>query len=546
MRGTDLSLIVFGPVVLGIGLFFARPTDRRALMDWALVSCLVPFMYSLSLLWTYNPHGPAIQCMTPLHFRNWISISGRLNIQYYMGIDGLSLPLVLLTTFLTPIAIFTTRNATWRSYREFLFAILALETCAIGCFVALDLILFHIFWVAVLIPAFFIISLWGGGNRIRSATKFALLSMFGSALMLAGILALCSLSETRTFNLPQLYNDSGVASLPAGAQAWLFWAFLIPFAISAAIFPLHTWLPDACADAPTAGNILVTAVLTKLGAYGMLRICLPMFPAASAHFAPVLCVFAVLTILYGAWVAIAQRDIRRLLAYSTISHMGLIVLGIFALTANSITGAALHMVNHGLVIASLFVAAAILRARTGTWRMENLGGLIGSMPILGAVMLILVFAYIGLPPLSLFVSEFLLLMGAFEAGVGSSLLMTLGAFAVTGIIWWAVAMLSMYQRVMLGKPSRPPSANIRDIGLAEILVFVPLIALIIWIGLSSAPITNRMEPSVLRTLDLAAREIPAAVENESALPVPRSLVTPDSSTGPDALRPFADEGGGTE
>ena len=501
MPQTDLTLIVFGPAVLGIfALYILRHDDRSSMMWAALVASLVPFIYSLSLLWTYNPAGEELQCVLR---RPWIVIGDHIRIEYFVGIDGISLFLVLLTTFLTPITIISTLNAVKKNYREFLFMLLLLETGILGVFVALDLILFYVFWEAMLIPMYLIIGIWGSGERIKSAMKFVLFTMVGSVLMLVAILALYHLSESHTFDLFDLYEDRDIIRLSKATQGWLFWAFFLAFAIKVPLFPLHTWLPDAHTDAPTAGSVILAGVLLKMGTYGLLRFCMPLFPAAAQTAAPFICVLAVIGIIYGAWVATVQRDVKRLVAYSSVSHLGLVVLGLFVFTTNGATGALLQMVNHGLTTGALFLIVGMLYERRHTRLIADYGGVIKVMPLFGAIFWIIAFASIGLPPLNGFIGELLILLGVFEAGRSAHL--ALGVFAVTGVIWGAVYMLWMFQRVMLGGITHEANKMLKDLDSRELLVLVPIVLLVVYIGLFSPTITSKMEPSVVRTLEWSLR-----------------------------------------
>jgi NADH-quinone oxidoreductase subunit M len=501
MQETDLSLIIFGPVTLGLGLFFARQDDRLSLMDWALVSCGVPLMYALSLLWTYDPSGADFQFLTQQSHRSWISIAGHLNIQFLMGIDGISLMLVLLTTLVTPVVILSTRRAAVRHYREFLLVLLALETGILGCLLSLDLILFMFFWMATLFLVFLLIAVWGSGSDNRGAIKFLVMAMLGSALMLIGILSLHSLSEHPTFSILRLYSDSYIKELPLSTQSWLFWAFFIAFAVLIPVFPLHTWMPDADSDAPFAGSAMILAALTKLGAYGVLRICIPLFPDATEHFSMLISILAVIGIIYAGWIAIAQRDLRRLVAYLAISQMGLVLLGIFTLGANGIIGAIIFMFGQGLAIAGLVVMFGMLHERCNTTRIMDFGGLLKYMPILGAFMIAIIVAAIALPPMSTFNGLFLIMLGVFETGLDQGVAWyILGVLAMSGFIWWAVSLTLTHYRVMLGKSTRQENGKVGDLGIREITLLIPLVIVLLWMGFSSSGITRRVEPSVLNTV----------------------------------------------
>ncbi len=506
---TSLTYIVFGPVILGLSLFFIRGNDRRTLMQIAFAASGLVFLYSLSLLWTYDgsPNADAMQC---IERAPWIVMGNRIRIEYFIGIDGISLFLVLLTAFLTPITILSTLNSVQKNYREFLFSLLALETGILGVFVALDLILFYVFWEVMLIPMYLIIGLWGSGDRIKSAMKFILFTMVGGVLMLVAILVLYSISEHRTFDLINLYQDPTVLTLSLSAQSWLFWAFFLAFAIKVPIFPLHTWLPDAHTDAPTAGSVILAGVLLKMGTYGLLRFCLPLFPDAAHYFAPLICILAIVGIIYGAWVATVQHDVKRLVAYSSVSHLGLVVLGLFVFTKNGVTGALLQMISHGLTTGALFLLVGMLYERRHTRLIKDYGGVIKVMPMFGAIFWLITFASIGLPPLCNFIGEFLVILGVFEGGTSQHY--AYGTFAISGVIWGAIYMLWMFQRVMLGEIKHEENKTLKDIDTRELCVLVPIVALVIYIGLFSPTITSKMESSVERTLALANRTMQSAVQ----------------------------------
>jgi NADH-quinone oxidoreductase subunit M len=498
MHGPSLSLIVFGPVVLGTILYMTKEKDRLSMLEWALFASVVPFLYSLSLFWTYIPSGDAFQLITRLPF---IVIGDKIRIEYFLGVDGISLFLVLLTTFLTPIAIISTYKAVQKNYREFLFMLLALETGILGTFLALDLILFYIFWEMTLIPMYFIIGVWGSGDRIRSAMKFVIFTMVGSVLMLVAILVVYSASASKSFDITHLYGDTGLLNLARSTQMWLFWAFFLAFAIKVPLFPLHTWLPDAHTDAPTAGSVILAGILLKMGAYGLLRFCLPLFPDAAHSAAGVIVVLAVIGIIYGAWVATVQRDVKRLVAYSSVSHLGLVVLGIFTFTSDGGTGAVLQMVNHGLTTGALFLMVGMLYERRHTRQIEDFGGLMKVMPMFSVIFWIILFASIGLPPLNGFIGELLIFLGVFQ--VKSPFYIALGCLAVSGIIWGAIYMLWMYQRVMQGKITHDENRNLLDLDHRELGLLIPILIMVFAIGLYSPIFTNKIGSSVTYTLKYA-------------------------------------------
>jgi len=522
---TDLTLIVFGPLVLGLGLLLTRYRDRRTMFEWALGSSVVPFLYSLSLLRSFNPGDPSFQCLTPERMRNWIVIADSIKIEYLLGIDGISIFLVLLTTLLTPVAILGATASVRKNFRGYLFSILALETCVLGCLTALDLFLFYTFWTLSFIPLFFLTGVWGLTGRVRSATRFFLFSMLGTVLLLAAILVLHSLSYQNTFNFIGLLSDPNINALGISAQSWLFWGFILAFAVRASVFPFHTWLPDTSAESPSAGVFLVNSIFLATGIYAILRFCLPLFPDAAHLYAPLFCILAVIGIIYGAGVASVQLDFRRFIAYISICHVGFIILGIFVFTASSITGAVLHTINLAIFIAALVLVSEFLYFRRSTCRIANFGGIITVMPVLGGFFLVTAAAAMCLPGLNTFVSGFLVFLGVFENGLkGNTLYLVLGSFAVTGFIWLAVALIRTFQKIMLGKITHEDNRLLRDLYPRETAAILILVLLMFVTGFFSNFLTSRMDTSVQRTLTLSASDIdsaPPTTEN----PAPASTGT---------------------
>ncbi len=494
MVTTDLTLIVFGPIVLATGLLFMRHDDRKGLFELAFGVSIVPFLYSLTLLRTFDPDGHAFQFLTPDRFRSWIVIEDVVNIEYLLGIDGISILLVLLTTFITPLVILTALRRPRENYRQFLLALLALESCILGCLCALDLFLFLVFWTASLVPVFFITGVWGTGRKLSSAVKFIIFSLIGCIALFASAFTLRSLSTHGSFNIIELLNDPNIQNLGPYGQSWLFWGFFIAFAIRIPVFPLHTWLPDLNRDSPATGTVIINTLMLILGTFGFARICIPLFPDAAIAFAPAIMVLAVISIIYGAWLASIQRDMRRLIAYTSISHMGFIVLGLFSLTQNGLTGAILHMVNYGICICGLTIIAGILLERRGSLKITDFGGLIKSAPTLGVMFWIIAFALIGLPGLNIFASLFLIITSLFEHGN-----YLIGAITLTGLIWLAVMMLGLIQKIMLGKATSPAIEKIKDLDRREFYVLALLVLLMFYFGLSSPSLTSKIEPATDRT-----------------------------------------------
>jgi NADH-quinone oxidoreductase subunit M len=398
---------------------------------------------------------------------------------------------VLLTTFLMPLVLLSSWHSIERRWKEFAITMLLLETGMLGVFVALDLFLFYIFWEAMLVPMYLIIGIWGGPNRVYAAVKFILYTLFGSLLMLVAILALYffngAATGAYTFDLPVLARYV----LPAGrAQNLMFLAFALAFAIKVPMWPFHTWLPDAHTEAPTPGSVILAGVLLKMGTYGFLRFCLPLFPQATLTFAPWMFALAVIGIIYGAWVSTVQADMKKLVAYSSVSHLGFVVLGLFTLNPQGMVGAIIQMVNHGLSTGALFLIVGMLYERRHTRLISDYGGLWKVVPALSVLFLIVAFSSIGLPGLNGFVGEFLILVGAFQVHRPAAVL------ATTGIIFAAVYLLWMYQRVIFGDITHEENRGLPDLSLREWVILVPVLACIIWIGVYPVALTGKTEASV--------------------------------------------------
>ncbi|MEE8281954.1 MAG: NADH-quinone oxidoreductase subunit M, partial [candidate division NC10 bacterium] len=448
----------------------------------------------------------------------WIPSFG---IRYKLGIDGISLFLVLLTTFLMPLTILASSGAVHRM-KEYMVAMLLLETGMIGVFVALDLVLFYVFWEATLIPMYFIIGIWGGPRRIYATMKFVLYTMAGSLLMLVAIIAVALLQAQAggeiTFDLTVLMN----AEISPATQWWLFLAFALAFAIKVPLFPFHTWLPDAHVEAPTAGSVVLAAVLLKMGTYGFLRFALPLFPQATLTFLPWISGLALVGIVYGAWVAMVQPDLKSMVAYSSVSHLGFVVLGIFALNREGIAGSLLQMVNHGLSTGALFLLVGMIYERRHTRMIADYGGLFRVIPFFGGTFLLVVLSSIGLPGLNGFVGEFLILLGTFRVHPLYALV------AVTGIIWAAWYMLGMVRRVLFGPVIHPENAGLSDLSWNERIVLLPILVLIVWIGVYPAPFLRRMEASVERVIVQVKRQ--QAVQGSEFIVQGTAAVNPEPST----------------
>jgi NADH-quinone oxidoreductase subunit M len=481
-----LSLVVFLPALGALVIALLPRGERDETVKRAtLAVALLTFLVSLSL---YTGFDARVADYQFTERRPWMPTLG---ISYHVGVDGISLLLVLLTTFLMPLTLLASWHSIEKRWKEFAVTMLLLETGMLGVFVALDLFLFYVFWEAMLIPMYLIIGVWGGANRVYAAVKFVLYTLAGSLLMLVAILALFfqhgAATGNYTFDLPVLAQFV----MPGGrTQNLLFLAFALAFAIKVPMFPFHTWLPDAHVEAPTPGSVILAGVLLKMGTYGFLRFCLPLFPQASLTFAPWVIALAVIGIIYGAWVSTVQPDIKKLVAYSSVSHLGFVMLGVFALNAQGIVGGIIQMVNHGLSTGALFLLVGMIYERRHTRLIDEFGGLWKVMPAFSVLFMIVTFSSIGLPGLNGFVGEFLILVGAFQWN------RWVAALAFTGVIFAAVYMLWMYQRVVFGAITREENRRLVDLSLREWAVLVPVLIFIVWIGVYPTPFTGLTEASV--------------------------------------------------
>ncbi|HTN70818.1 MAG TPA: NADH-quinone oxidoreductase subunit M [Methylomirabilota bacterium] len=494
----DLSFLLAIPVIGALALLLVPRRQTQALFSLAVIASVSDFVWSLIILNQFDGSKGEMQFVERMP---WMPAYG---IQYFVGIDGISLFLVLLTTLLMPLAIL----ASWSvkdKVKEYLFFMLLLETGMLGAFVALDLFLFYVFWEVMLVPMYFLVGVWGGPRRIYAALKFVIYTMAGSLLMLVAIIYLATrhaqITQVLTFDLLQIYD----LRLPFNEQLWLFLAFALSFAIKVPVFPFHTWLPDAHVEAPTAGSVILAGILLKLGTYGFLRFAIPLFPDAALAAAPFFIALAVIGIIYGAVVAMMQADIKKLVAYSSVSHLGVVMLGLFALNMQSVQGGIYQMLNHGLSTGALFLLVGMIYDRRHTRMIDDFGGLWKQLPIFSSLFLVVMFSSIGLPGLNGFVGEFLVLLGAFAVTPGWT------AAAATGMILGAIYMLWMYRRVIFGPLTHPENQKLRDLNGREIFILVPILALIVLMGLYPQPFLDRMQPSVDRALKKVFSIQPATV-----------------------------------
>jgi NADH-quinone oxidoreductase subunit M len=508
-----LTVIAFLPLLGVPALLLLRADDHIWIRRIALAVSLAEFAISLFLLRGFDAVNAGYQFE---EYSDWISRAG---IHYHLGVDGISLFLVLLTTFLTPLAILCSWQAIQENVKGFFIALLVIETAMIGVFVSLDLLLFFFFWELTLIPMYFLIGIWGHGRRIYAAVKFILYTMFGSILMLVAILWLYNLAGT--FDLPDIQTklQAGMVLLPARTELLLFGAFFLAFAIKVPLFPLHTWLPDAHTEAPTAGSVILAGVMLKLGTYGMLRFCLPLFPDAAHRMAPFIGILAIIGIVYGAMVATVQTDLKRLVAYTSVSHLGFVVLGIFAFSTISVQGAIFQMLSHGISTGALFLGVGMLYDRRHTFKIKEYGGLINPMPVLMSFFLFIALSSLALPPLNGFIGEFLILIGTFQNHHAWA------AWAASGAVLSAIYLLWAYQRVGFGEVTLEKNRNLPDASGRERLILATMAVAIIFMGVASPLFTRRMQSStdsLLQQMDRVhnvsrpARPDPAAAQTAVA------------------------------
>jgi NADH-quinone oxidoreductase subunit M len=493
MNWPILSVVTFLPLFGAVlVMLLVRGNERlaRGTARWiALWSTLVTFAISLVMVWRFDASSPEFQ-FTEKH--DWLGIAS-----YHMGVDGISLPFVILTTALMPLCILASWTVIQTRVKEYMIAFLVLETLMVGTFAALDLVLFYLFFEGGLIPMFLIIGVWGGPRRVYASFKFFLYTLLGSVLMLLAIMAMYW--ESGTTDIVTLLRHG----FPLGLQKWAWLAFFASFAVKMPMWPVHTWLPDAHVEAPTAGSVILAAILLKMGGYGFLRFSLPMFPAASHDFAPLIFTLSVVAVIYTSLVALMQEDMKKLIAYSSVAHMGFVTMGIFAATAQGIAGGIFQMISHGLVSGALFLCVGVVYDRVHTREIAAYGGLVNRMPLYAFVFMVFTLANVGLPGTSGFVGEFLSLIGTFRVNTAVAILATLGVILSAAYALW------LYRKIIFGN-LKPSLEGIRDIGWREAVIFAPLVVLTILFGVVPKPVLDMSAASVAQLLENYNHAIAAA------------------------------------
>ena len=491
MNSMILTIITFLPIVGVLFIALTAKENHRLIKIWAWIFAFADFIFSLYIYFNFDQLKSGFQfvCNIP-----WIRALG---INYALGVDGISLWLVILTTFLGWIAIWSSWTAIKERLKGYMISLLILQTGMIGVFVSMDLFLFYVFWEVMLIPMYFLIGIWGGPRKVYATIKFVLFTMLGSLLMLVAILFVYFKSGGDTFSIATLTKFC--ATLPRMTQMWLFAAFGLAFAIKVPMFPFHTWLPDAHVQAPTAGSVILAGVLLKMGTYGFLRFCLPMFPEAFINFIPLIAVLAVIGIIYGALVAMVQKDVKSLVAFSSVSHLGFVMLGMVALNMQGMQGSILQMLNHGISTGALFMIVGMIYERRHTRMIADFGGLFKTMPIWGSFFMIVALSSIGLPFTNGFVGEFLILVGTFGEYPVYAIL------GASGVILAACYMLWMIKRVLFGEITHEENKNVSDLKPFEKMVLIPIVILIFWIGIYPSTFLNPMKRSVEKLLQNVAQ-----------------------------------------
>lgn len=488
-----LLTVLFLPLVGSLALFFFNKENVKLIKGFSLLVSVITFVVSLFLLGQFNSDNHNFQLMVDIP---WIP---SIDAGFRIGLDGMSLMLVLLSTFISPIAMISAFEAIHKREKEYFIMVLLLQFGMTGVFLSTDLFLFYIFWELILIPMYFIIGIWGGKNRIYATVKFFLFTVVGSLFMLVAIVWLGYYVGSNI-----LHNASGFTTnflaikevssqIPADIQQWMFLAFALSFCIKVPLFPFHTWLPDAHTEAPTPGSVILAAVLLKMGTYGLIRFNLDLFPQAAIHYAPIISALAVIGIVYGALVAMVQTDIKRLVAYSSVSHLGFVVLGIFSMTVEGIQGAIIQMIGHGLSTGALFICVGVIYERRHTRAIADFGGIARVMPVYTVFFAISMFASVGLPGLNGFIGEYLTLIGAFKSTFLANY--TYAIIAASGVIFAAVYLLWMFGRVMFGTNDNPENQNLKDMNANEWIMLVPLVIFMVTMGVMPTPFLKVSENS---------------------------------------------------
>jgi NADH-quinone oxidoreductase subunit M len=501
-----LSLVTFLPLVGTAFILMARGDEAVVARNarWiALWTALIDFALSLLLWIEFDPNTADFQFVERA---SWVTLGG-FNFNYHMGIDGISLFFILLSTILTLLSIISAWEIIQVQVKEFMVAFLILETLMVGIFCALDFVVFYVFFEGVLIPMFLIIGMWGGPNRIYAAFKFFLYTLLGSVLMLLAVLAVYF--QTGTTDIEYALNHADL--FPLSLQKWLWLAFFASFAIKVPMWPVHTWLPDAHVEAPTAGSVILAGILLKLGGYGFIRFSLPMFPLASHYFTPLMFILSAIAVIYTSLVALAQIDMKKLVAYSSIAHMGLVTMGTFAVTSEAVQGAIIQMLSHGLVSAALFLCVGVLYDRLHTHEIGRFGGLVHRMPAYAFVLMVFTLAALGLPGTSGFVGEFLILLGTFRV----TTLYT--ALAATGMFLGVAYMLYLYRRVIFGTITRADLRGMLDLSPREKIVFAPLLVLVVWMGVYPSSFLRPIQASVDHVIQQVSAATQAAGARQASL-----------------------------
>ena len=489
-----LSTTLWLPVAAAVLLAFFPRDAAKAIKGFGLAVSIATFVISLGIVQQFAENTPGFQLIEK---HSWIPAWG---INYALGVDGISLWLVMLTTLLTPVVFLSSWNAIHKHPKEYVISFLIMEAAMIGVFIATDVVLFYVFFELTLLPMYLVIGVWGGANRIYAAIKFFLFTITGSLMMLFGIIYLGFASYHNTHVLSFAITDLYNVPLTSHAQSLLFFAFALAFAIKVPLFPLHTWLPDAHVEAPTGGSIILAGVMLKMGTYGMLRFVLPYFPEASSKYSTLLITLSVIGIIYGALVAWVQPDMKKLVAYSSVSHLGFCVLGIFAMNQASIEGSILQMVNHGLSTGALFLLVGVIYERRHTRLLADYGGLAATMPLYATLFVIAMLSSVGLPGLNGFIGEFLILSGTYQSNPRAAVL------AATGVILAAIYLLWLIQKVFYGPITNEENKHVREIAWNEVAALVPLVVLMVWIGVHPSTFLDKMSPSVKELISVVKTE----------------------------------------